>query len=250
MNNTIEKTDSKAFNENSTRDEIIEQYYPLVRYVVSRMSAQGIGAVADIDDLIGYGTIGLIQAVDRFDGSRGVNFQTYAISRIRGAVIDALRTLDPHSRGARQRARLVTECRSTLSFELGREPTVAEVLASTGLSRSQYRDADGVLSIRVVPLDAAQDDGEREEGRSVAEVIDDTAEFTWIPEHAELLDELVDAIGALPDRERLLVNLHYNEGVTLAEIASILEISESRASQLHTRAIRRLREQILLSQAA
>lgn len=233
-----------------SREETIMQYYPLVRYVVTRMSAQGMGAVADIEDLMGYGSVGLIQAVDRFDDTRGVNFQTYAISRIRGAIIDALRVLDPQSRGARQRARKLAESRSSLAVELGREPSRDEVLVDTGFTAAQYRDADDVLSTRVVPLNLSPDETEREEGWSVTDIVDEDASVTANMEHQELLGEVAEGIRNLPERDRLVVNLRYKDGLSLAEIARVLEISESRASQLHNRAIRRLREQVLPRQAA
>lgn len=228
--------------ETTSREALIQQYAPLVRYVVGRM-ALGLPSVLDHEDILSYGTIGLIEAVDRYDDSRGVKFETYAITRIRGAIIDALRALDRLPRSVRQKARAIDAASQSLSKDLERTPTEFEVADALGMSLPEYRKAMVDVSWVTVSLDGMLDQHEDHEGAGMEVAIadPDADRFTGDVEHNELLAELAGAVSDLPERELYIVSLYYQEGLTMKEIAEVLEISESRVCQLHARAIGRLR---------
>src|SRR6185369_14225314 len=153
----------------SQRDAAIQQYAPLVKYVVGRL-AIGLPAILDYEDILSYGTIGLIEALDRFDGSKGVKFETYAISRIRGAIIDALRALDRLPRSVRQKVRRLEQVTVQLTADLGREPTDQELAAGMGLTREQYNTMLVDSSWVTVSLDGLLDRDDANEGPSSTEM--------------------------------------------------------------------------------
>lgn len=225
------------------REALISQYAPLVKYVVGRL-AIGLPNVLDYEDILSFGTVGLIEAVDRFDDSKGVKFETYAIARIRGAIIDALRSLDRLPRSVRQKARAIDAASSRLSFELSRTPTDFEVAEALGLPLDQYHKALVNSSWVTVSLDGMLDRDDANEGSSMEVAIagPDPLDITADIEHQELLEEMSGAVSSLPERELLIVSLYYQEGMTMREIARILDISESRVCQLHARALSRLRQ--------
>ena len=226
------------------RDQLIQQYAPLVKYVVGRL-AIGLPAILDYEDVLSYGTIGLIEALDRFDASKGVKFETYAISRIRGAIIDALRTLDRLPRSVRQKARKLERASVELTADLGREPTDAELAKATEMTDQQYQRALVDSSWVTVSLDGMLERDDNNEGSSTEMPADKSEEhFTRRLEKRQLLQTLTNAVGNLPERELLIVSLYYTEGMTMKEIAKILEISESRVCQLHGRALTRLRTRL------
>jgi len=240
-----------AAHHRASRDATIQQYTPLVKYVVGRM-AVGIPALLDHEDILAYGTIGLIEAVDRYDGSKGVRFETYAITRIRGAILDALRALDRLPRSVRQKARQIDAATTQLQLSLERHPTDAEVAEALGFSLAQYHRALVDSSWVTMSLDRAYD-ADDEAGRAPLEaaIADPGSDsFVGAVEHRELLAALADAVRALPERELLTVSLYYEEGLTMREIAAVLEISESRVCQLHSRAIGRLRTAMASRSAA
>ncbi|MBI5949881.1 MAG: FliA/WhiG family RNA polymerase sigma factor [Chloroflexi bacterium] len=232
------------------REQVIAQYYPLVRGVVRRMTAQKMGAVADYEDMVGFGTVGLIQAVDRYDASRGVSFRSYAVTRIRGAIVDALRQLDPESRVVRHRARLVADSQSCLAFKLGREATNGEVMVNTGLTPSQLEEARCALERRSVSLDGLQRAFDDQDEGGPTELPGEEINPTESMERRELLKDLAEALEALPERDRLVLTLRYHEGLTTTEIGRILDVSESRVSQLHARAVERIRARLMPHWAA
>lgn len=235
----------------SDRDAAIQQYAPLVKYVVGRL-AIGLPAILDYEDILSYGTIGLIEALDRFDGSKGVKFETYAISRIRGAIIDALRALDRLPRSVRQKAKKLEQVTLDLTVEHGREPTDAEVAESMGMSLEQYHATLVDCSWVTVSLDGLLDRDDNNEGSSSTELPadPDDEDFTQRLEKRQMLDALTGAIKTLPEREWLIVSLYYKDEMTMKEIAQILEISESRVCQLHGRALSRLRSRLARERAA
>lgn len=224
------------------REAAIRQYAPLVKYVVGRL-AIGLPAILDYEDILSYGTIGLIEAFDRFDGSKGVKFETYAISRIRGAIIDALRSLDRLPRSVRQKAKRLDQVTLELTVANGREPTEAEMAEGMGLSLDQYHHALVDSSWVTVSLDGLLDRDENNDGAGATELPADPNEedFTHRLEKRQMLDALTGAVKGLPEREWLIVSLYYKDEMTMKEIARILEISESRICQLHGRALSRLR---------
>lgn len=222
----------------SLREALIEQYAPLVKYVVDRLRLALSGAL-DRDDLLGYGTIGLIEAVDRFDPARGIKFETYAIPRVRGAIIDAVRSLDLVPRSARQRARAIEEAYRDLFARDGRMPDEATVADHLGLTTAQFQQALQDAACAVLPLDRPDRDG----NVTIEEVLPDPQAPSPLEAaaRAEMVASLAEALGQLSERDRLIVSLYYYEELTLKEIGAVLDITESRVSQLLTRARLQLR---------
>ncbi|MCK9518590.1 MAG: FliA/WhiG family RNA polymerase sigma factor [Dehalococcoidia bacterium] len=233
------------------RDAAIQQYAPLVKYVVGRL-AIGLPAILDYEDILSYGTIGLIEALDRFDDSRGVKFETYAISRIRGAIIDALRGLDRLPRSVRQKAKRLEQVTRELTGTLGREPTDAELADAMGMTRQQFNTMLVDSSWVTVSLDGLLDRNDNEDGSGYSDMPPDPNEedFTNRMEKRQMVDALAGAIKTLPEREWLIVSLYYKDEMTMKEIAQILDISESRVCQLHGRALGRLRARLERDRAA
>jgi RNA polymerase sigma factor for flagellar operon FliA len=229
------------------REKLILHYAPLVRQVAARLGI-GIPGVIDREDLIGYGMVGLIQAVDRYDPTRRVKFETFARQRVRGAIVDALRQLDIHPRGAARRLRELEEVHETLYQRLGRHPTDAEVAKALGLSVEAYReallhDSAQVLSLET-PLRRRAAAGAPDDSLTVADRLAGVAEGTDPAEYVEEQEAVrvvAEAIRTLPERDRLVLALYFKEELTFAEIGAVLGISPTRAIQLYTRAIMRLR---------
>jgi RNA polymerase sigma factor FliA len=232
------------------RDAAIQQYAPLVKYVVGRL-AIGLPAILDYEDILSYGTIGLIEALDRYDSSKGVKFETYAISRIRGAIIDALRALDRLPRSVRQKAKKIEQITLELTRDLDREPTEEEIANALGMTLAQYNKALVDSSWVTVSLDGLLERDDDGEGSSQEVPADpDEEDFTERLEKRQAVEELTDAVKTLPEREWLIISLYYKDEMTMKEIAQILEISESRVCQLHGRAISRLRTRLATQRAA
>lgn len=224
------------------RDRLIEQYAPLVKYVVGRMAIAS-SSILDVEDLLGFGTIGLLDAVNRFDPSRGVKFETYALQRIRGSVIDAFRKLDIVPRSARRRAREIEGAQAQLQQELGREPDDDELAGHLGLSRDGLSRAmvDASCAILSMERPLAMLDGD--DSLTLADTIED--DQALVPqveiERHEEREALIGALQLLSERDRLVISLYYYEELTLREISDVLGVTESRVCQLHARAISRLR---------
>lgn len=223
------------------RDELVIRYGPLVKYVLGRL-AVNVTAAMDADDLLSAGTIGLLNAVDRYDPDQGVRFETYAQQRIRGAIIDSVRSLSLLSRGAGQRAKQLDEAAARLAQELNRAPTNREIANDLGIDLAQLDRMLVETSAIVVSLDRSTSWGE-EDFQTLADVIHDPNQVSSsdILEEKESADRLAEAIALLSERDRLVLNLYYQEELTLKEIGRVLEVSESRVSQLHTAAILKLR---------
>nr|HET6903219.1 FliA/WhiG family RNA polymerase sigma factor [Ktedonobacteraceae bacterium] len=232
------------------RDELITQYSPLVRYVVGRLGIPQT-SLLDADDLVSYGIIGLINAIDRFDPARGVRFEAFATARIRGAVIDQLRVLNWLPRSAMARVRQIEAALAELEQRLGRPAKEQEAATEIGVSIQRYRQMLLEMGIVVLSLDAPlgslmQDD----EVTSLSDLIEDSA----LPgpaqqvEQLEILEVLSSAVNRIPERERLLLSLYYREELTMKEISRIMNVSESRVCQLHMQAILRLRSALHLHQ--
>ena len=233
------------------RDMLITLYTPLVRFVVGRLGIPPTGLL-DPEDLVSYGMIGLINAIDRFDPFRGVRFEAFASVRIRGAVIDQLRSLNWLPRSAISRIRQVEGALAVLEQRLGRPAKEEEVAKEIGVSTERYRQMLLEMNATVLSLDAPlgsllQDD----EVTSLSELLEDhnspgPVEQT---EQQELTDTLALALDNLPDREKLLLALYYEEELTMKEISKVLTVSESRVCQLHVQAIMRLRSALYSYQA-
>jgi RNA polymerase sigma factor for flagellar operon FliA len=231
----------KNYSDPSVRERLILQYAPLVKYVVGRM-AVGLPTVLDSEDIISHATIGLIDAIERFDPERGLKFETYAIPRIRGSVIDAVRRLGIYPRGARRKAREIDAAIAALEETKGRTPNDEEVAEYLGITPETYAKELMDISISIVPLERTVQDGD-DEALPLSDIIADAQSPCPVKaaERAELRETLIQAINELPDRDRLLLALYYKEELTLKEISHVLEVSESRVCQLHSRIVLRLR---------
>lgn len=234
------------------RDELVVRYAPLVKYVIGRM-AISLPAAMDSDDVLSAGTVGLLHAIDRFDPDQGVRFETYALQRIRGAIIDTIRSLSPLSRGAGRRARMLDETTALLAQRLGRVPTQEELATELGVDLAELGRLLLESAHVIVSLDGTSsggdDDGEVQSLRDLLHDPDEAATDEVVEEH-ELVDRLSGAIDSLPPRDRLVLNLYYHEELTLKEISRVIEVSESRVSQIHTAAVMKLRALLRTSQLA
>lgn len=225
------------------RDELIMHYAPLVRLVVGRLGIPST-SLLETGDLLSYGMIGLINAVDRYDPARGVRFEAFATTRIRGAVIDQLRALNWLPRAAVSRVRQIERTMARLEQELGRAASEVEVATELGVPLARYRQMLFEAGIVVLSLDTPlitiiQED----EFPTLSELLEDQS----TPGPAEQLETqerltlLTSALDRLPERERLLLAMYYQEELTMKEISKVMEVSESRVCQLHMQAIMRLR---------
>jgi RNA polymerase sigma factor FliA len=236
----------KVEQDSAARDELILNYSPLVKYVAGRL-ASSLPQTVDTADLISYGIFGLIDAIEKFDLERAIKFETYAISRIKGAIIDELRAMDWVPRSVRSRAREIESAYVALENTLRRVPSDQEVADHMNISIKEFQVLLAKLSYTsVVSFEELWVGGERDEGQNaIGSIKDDTAEDpVAIFETGEIKEILAGAIDKLPERERTVVALYYYEGLTLKEIGQVLGVTESRVSQLHTKAVLRLRAKL------
>ena len=225
------------------RERLILHYSPLVKFVAGRVAA-GLPQNIEQSDLVSYGIFGLIDAIDKFDPGRGYKFETYAISRIKGAIIDELRSIDWVPRSVRAKARAIERAFSKLENELRRSPEDREVAAELGMSEEELAAILSQISfVGIVALDELLSaSADRSGGATVGDTIADrTNNPVEAFESEEMRHVLADAINRMPDRERLVLTLYYYEGLTLAEIGAVLGVTESRVCQIHTKAIFQLR---------
>lgn len=232
------------------QQKLVMQYAPLVRRVARSLPLE-IPGLLEYEDAVGYGTCGLVEAVRRYDPTKGTNFHAYAVRRIRGSMIDAFRRMDRLSRTMRQKARDVQKAQGELEVSLGRTPTEGEAATHMGISIEAYREATSNARWVTVSLDRMLERDADGDSFPAAEMPtnDDDIDFTRIFEERELYDDLVKAVGGLPERERLVIALYYVEKLTMKDIAAVLNVSETRVSQLHGQAVKRLRR-VLLRDAA
>ena len=241
----------KVDNETSARDELILNYSPLVKYVAGRL-ASSLPQTVDTADLISYGIFGLIDAIEKFDPDRAIKFETYAIARIKGAIIDELRAMDWVPRSVRSRAREIEQAYIALENQLRRVPSDQEVADHMKITLKEFQDILAKLSYTsVVSFEELWVGGERDESQSaLGSIRDDRAEDpVAVFESVEIKDILASAIERLPEREKTVIALYYYEGLTLKEIGQVLGVTESRVSQLHTKAVLRLRARLHAAQA-
>jgi RNA polymerase sigma factor for flagellar operon FliA len=226
---------------------LVVAYSPLVKYVAGRMSS-GLPAHVDEADLISYGLGGLIFAIERFDLSREIKFETYAITRIRGAIIDELRSLDWVPRSVRARAREIERVNMKLEARLQRAPTDEEMAGELKVEVEEFHET--LLQISnstIVALDELWNVSDSSGDQvSLLDTIPDhgAPDPEAVVDQGELRDRIADAIAALPEREKLVIALYYYENLTLREIGEVLGVTESRVSQLHTKAVLRLRSKL------
>jgi len=236
--------DYKSTGAREDRDRLIIHYSPLVKYVAGRV-AVGLPQNIDQSDLVSYGIFGLIDAIEKFDLERAIKFETYAISRIRGAIIDELRAIDWIPRSVRYKAREVEKAYASLEAQLHRTPSEVEVAAEMGIKLEDLHAIFSQVSfVNVVALDELLSvGGEKGDKLSLVDTLEDTkAEDPVLAfESEETKFLLAKAINTLPEREKIVVTLYYYEGLTLAEIGQVLGVTESRICQMHTKAVLQLR---------
>ncbi|MFD0261464.1 RNA polymerase sigma factor WhiG [Kitasatospora indigofera] len=229
------------------REQLILHYSPLVKYVAGRV---GVGLPANVEqaDFVSSGVFGLIDAIEKFDIDRAIKFETYAISRIRGAIIDELRALDWIPRSVRQKAKAVERTYATLEAKLRRTPHEPEVAAEMGIAIEDLHAIFSQLSLaNVVALDELLHPvGEGGDRLSLVDVLEDRGADNpvAVAEDREMRRLLANAINTLPEREKTVVTLYYYEGLTLAEIGQVLGVTESRVSQIHTKSVLQLRAKL------
>lgn len=228
------------------RDRLILHYAPLVKYVAGRV-AVGLPQNVEQSDLVSYGIFGLIDAIDKFDLERGFKFETYAISRIKGAILDELRSIDWVPRSVRAKARGIEKAYAKLEGELHRTPTDEELALELEFSDEQLQATLAQISfVGLVALDEMLSvGGERGDGITLGDTIADARQGPVAAFEVEEMRELLaQAINRMPEREKTVVTLYYYEGLTLAEIGEILGVTESRVCQIHTKAVLQLRSRM------
>jgi RNA polymerase sigma factor for flagellar operon FliA len=231
------------------RDQLIVHYSPLVKYVAGRV-ATGLPQNVDQADLVSYGIFGLIDAIEKFDLGRGFKFETYAIARIKGNILDELRSVDWVPRSVRAKARALEKAYSTLESKLHRTPTDAELAEELDLTDDQLQTTLGQISFTgLVALDEMLSSGDRGDSITLGDTLPDSGVGPVAAyEVEEMRHILAEAINRLPEREKVVLGLYYYEGLTLAEIGSILGVTESRVCQIHTKAVIQLRARIAASE--
>ena len=235
------KTKSQAL-----RDAFIRQYMPLVKYVAGKVSVGMPGSV-EFDDLVGFGQFGLLDAIEKYDPSKNVKFKTYAVTRIRGAIFDELRQIDWVPRSVRQKSREIEDAINTLEARLGRTASDAEIAESLGVSEDDYhRIIMKVSGTSVLSLSDVWHGGDDSANTSIVDSIESPSSMNpdAIVEREEIKRVIVQAINELPEKEKMVIVLYYHEDLTFKEIGQVLNVSESRISQLHTKANLRMRAKL------
>lgn len=222
----------KSTGDLELRNRLVLQYSPLVKYVAGRVRS-GLPGTVDQSDLVSEGVIGLMDAIERFEPARGLQFQTFAVPRIRGAIIDSLRSADWVPRAVRDKIRLVERAKVELEARLGRRPEDTEIAEQMAISVRELRDIYAKASS--ASLASADELG----------VVDDLSFVSGEAfEDDETRESLMEAVAGLPERDRVIVALYYFEGLTLAEIGQVLGVTTARVSQLHTRVTLSLRARL------
>ena len=224
------------------KDELIIHYAPMIKFVVGRLNIY-VGTTVDQEDLVSYGVFGLIDAIAKFDQLKGVKFETYASTRIRGAVLDGIRSLDWVPRTQRSRAKQLDEAYSSLEMELGREPTEEEIAARLNIDPSTVAEEINKSSLMsLISLDDYLEQNHEGNFAEPADSADNSPEVQYGRE--ELKNEIADAIRHLTEKEQQVVAFYYYEELTLKEISKILQVTESRVSQIHSKAMMKLRARL------
>lgn len=244
---TAAYAEASKLSELEQRNEMIIEYLPLVKFVANRIASR-LPSHVETGDLVNSGIIGLIDAIEKFDASRKIKFKTYAEFRIKGAILDELRSLDWVPRSTRQKASRLEKAYAELEQMLGRAASDSEMMKFLGVSQQEFdtlvREAHGVA---LISLDEIQTDQDENFERNLLEYLADPENMN--PAEILNLDQIyrivADAIDQLPEKERLVISLYYYEELTMKEIGEILDITESRVSQIHTKAILRLRGRLL-----
>ena len=228
------------------RDALVKQYAPLVKYVAGKV-AIGMPHNVEFDDLVGYGVFGLFDAIEKFDPEKHVKFKTYAVTRIRGAIFDELRSIDWVPRSIRQKTREIEETVRRLETNLGRSATDREIAHALNMTVREFEKLMLKISgTSILSLNDVWYTGDDNDKVSIADSIESPQSLNpdAIVEKDEIKHVIIRSIDELPEKEKKVLVLYYYEDLTLKEIGQVLEVTESRVSQLHTKAIMRLRAKL------
>lgn len=228
------------------RESFIKQYAPLVKYVAGKVAAN-MPASVEFDDLVGFGVFGLIDAIDKFDPDKNVKFKTYAVTRIRGAIFDELRSIDWVPRSVRQKTKEIEEAILQTEAKLGRPASDQEVAATLGLSEEEFsKTMLKISSTSVLSLNDIWYTADEAENMTIGDSIESPSSLSpdSIIEKGEIRRVVIEAIEELPENEKKVLVLYYYEELTLKEIGKVLDVTESRISQIHTKAILKLRAKL------
>ncbi len=229
------------------REQIVLEHAPLIRYIVNRIAVR-LPSHIDLDDLHNTGVIGLMDAIEKYDPDKNCKFKTYAEFRIKGAILDQLRSLDWVPRSVRQKGRKLERAYGEVEQRLGRSANEDEVADSLGLQLDKFHEllnqVRGISLVNLEELRGAGPDGDR--SGSYADVVEDVnAENPYGNLKLQQVKQIVaDTIGTLPEKERLVISLYYYEDLNMKEIGNILGITESRVCQIHTKSVLRLRSKL------
>lgn len=234
----------KSTGDKQVREEIILHYFPLVKYVAGRLKTT-LPATVEQNDLVSYGVFGLIDAIEKFDLERTIKFETYAINRIRGAMIDELRSIDWIPRSVRSQVRDVDRARVALETELHRQPTTQELADHMGVTLEEVQAANGQASM--VNVSALEDLIGTDQGAlSLVDTLEGnrSSDPTSTSEVEEIKEMLASALAGLSERDKTVAALYYYESLTLAQIGKVLGVTESRICQMHTKMVMQVRERL------
>ncbi len=248
MDETARKKLWEKYNETKSpelREKIIVEYAPLVKLVAGRLSMY-LGYNVEYDDLVGYGIFGLIDAIDKFDYDKAVKFETYASLRIRGAILDQIRKMDWIPRTLRQKQKKIDNAVKEIEAEMGKTASDAQIAERIGISEEELLSWQSQMKVtNLVSLNEYMDNGNGKENQTI-DIPDDSryGQPEVVLEENELKKMLMESLDLLTEKERKVIILYYYEELTLKEISEILEVSESRISQLHTRALQKMKQKL------
>jgi len=228
------------------REQLVKQYAPLVKYVAGKV-AIGMPHNVEFDDLVGFGVFGLFDAIEKYDPDKHVKFKTYAVTRIRGAIFDELRSIDWVPRSVRQKSKEIENTVQRLEASLGRAASDKEIADEMGIEVNElHKLMMKVSGTSVLSINEVYYTGEENDKVSIGDSIESPKSLNpdMIVEKDEIKRVIVEAINELPEKEKKVLVLYYYEDLTLKEIGKVLEVTESRVSQLHTKAIMRLRTKL------
>lgn len=236
----------KKSKDPAIRDSFVKQYAPLVKYVAGKV-AIGMPHNVEFDDLVGFGVFGLFDAIEKFDPDKHVKFKTYAVTRIRGAIFDELRSIDWVPRSVRQKSREIEDTIHRLEASLGRAASDEEIAKAMNMSMDDFQKTMMKVSgTSILSLNDVWYNDDENDKVTIVDSIESPNSMNpdTIVEKEEIKRVIVEAINELPDKEKKVLVLYYYEDLTLKEIGQVLEVTESRISQLHTKAIMRLRSKL------